>query len=193
MLADGRVLSILCDITHYLRKISPETFRHVPRIQLRGQPFHGQLPRGQRIGLTALLPFENGDAVQHGWLIALQVKRMLVIGQRVLGTASLRGVIRKLRIGDCFFRRVLQLRLQIALGLRILFFIEVFAVARAVVEPHLTRKLLIAVRWMSNAFADGRVSAERTGKGRAHLRSVLAQIEPCQPGVGLLPHYGPAS
>jgi hypothetical protein len=82
---------------------------------------------------------------------------------------------------------MLQLRLQIAFCLRILFFVEIFAVARAVVEPHFARQLLIAVRRMSNALADGRVSTQRAAQSRAHGRSMFAQIQ--APSVRYKPFF----
>jgi len=129
-------------------------------IHLGGQPLDGQLPRGQRIGRPALLPLEYGDAVENGRLIALEVERMLVVGQRGVGSAGPGGVVRKLRIRICAFRSVLQFRLQIALSLRILLFVEVLAEAGAVVEPDLARQLLIAIRRMGDALADGGVSSK---------------------------------
>ena len=86
------------------------------------------------------------------------------------------------------FRSVLQFRLQIALSLRILLFVEVLAEAGAVVEPDLARQLLIAIRRMGDALADGGVSSKSAVESLAHRRSMLAQIQPGQSCVSLLPN-----
>ncbi len=167
-------------------KVSPETFREVRAVELRGEHRERLLPLGQRGCTIALLVVGDGETVIHIRPVGREFERVIVVGDGVLRVAGAGIVVGQGQVSGGARRTLLENGGQEIFRVAQFCSPKVFAITRAIVEPGIARELLGAIDWPGETHADG-VVAEGGEERVVHVRRRLGEIEPHERVVGFVP------
>src|SRR5208283_345799 len=145
---------------------------------------------GEGFRALAFLVISQGEAIVDDGLARRQFQGVLVILNRRARVAALRIVVRQPFIAGPGGRTLFQPRGKVIFGSAPLEVTQVLPIARSVVEPDVSRQLVVAVNRSAQAFSNGLI-AESAEEGRVDLQRRLREVESHERRVGFSPDRRP--
>ena len=138
------------------------------------------------VAVLSLLPQNDCHAVVDFAPLRRQLQRVVIVCQCAVRFATILVIIGERRVGVRVGRRAFENGGKVIFRFSLPGDGKIFTVSRAVVEPNVPRKLLVAIHGFADALADV-ARPEACLECRVDLRRGIGVIKPDQPGVRARP------